>query len=80
MQISALCASFYFVHMCRFAHLQICAFLHLEKYLRCRFAHFVHDGLFFAHLHTFVHMKFAHFVQKCFANMCAKVFASSERL
>ena len=58
---------------CRFANLR---FLHLEKYLRCRFAHFVHDT--FLHICRFVHLCFVH-VQKVlhkwkhFSNMCAFV-------
>ena len=40
---------------------RICKFLHLEKYLRCRFAHFVHDG--FSHICRFAHLHFA-LVQK----------------
>ena len=45
----------------KIVHVQICAFLHLKKYLRCRFAHFVHDG--FSHICTFVDLCFVH-VQK----------------
>ena len=38
--------------------------LHSEKYLRCRFAHFVHDG--FSHICRFVHLCFVH-VRRSFA-------------
>ena len=56
-----------FCAQCRFANLQK---LHLKKYLRCRFAHFVHD--------TFLHV--LHICQICarhiFAHLqnCRNVF------
>ena len=37
--------------------------LHLEKYLRCRFAHFVHDG--FSHICRFAHLCSAHLSEVC---------------
>ena len=59
--------------ICVFVHSADLRFLHLEKYLRCRFAHFVHDG--FSHICRFAHLCFGH-LQK-FANMfcvCAESF------
>ena len=57
--------------ICVFVHSADLRFLHLEKYLRCRFAHFVHDG--FSHICRFAHLCFVH-VQK-FASMSRNVFA-----
>ena len=50
--------------ICVFVHSADLRFLHLENNLRCRFAHFVHDG--FSHICTFAHLCSAH-VRKSFA-------------
>ena len=50
---------------CAFVNLCELQFLHLENNLRCRFAHFVHDG--FSHICRFAFYTFAH-LQKV-ANM-----------
>ena len=58
---------------CAFVNLCKVQKLHFKNNLRCRFAHFVHDG--FSHICRFAHLCFVH-VQK-FANMfcvCAESF------
>ena len=52
--------------ICVFVHSADLWFLHLEKYLRCRFAHFVHDT--FLHICTFAHLHICTFAES-FANM-----------
>ena len=55
-----------------FAEKQNLQKLHSEKYLRCRFAHFVHDS--FLHICTFAHLRFEH-LQKSFRRV--KMFLRS---
>ena len=79
--------------ICVFVHSADLWFLHLEKYLRCRFAHFVHRR-FFAHLHicTFAHLHICRNLRTCakcfwtcahlwkrFAKVCAFVKLCFER-
>ena len=68
--------------ICVFVHSADLWFLHLEKYLRCRFAHFVHDGFCtFADLHICVlHIcrKVLRDMWKCFCDnvrICEFLFA-----
>ena len=65
--------------ICVFVHSADLRFLHLENNLRCRFAHFVHDG--FSHICRFVSIcarqvlstcaEVCEHVEKCFCDMCS---------
>ena len=62
--------------ICVFVHSADLWFLHLENNLRCRFAHFVHDG--FLHICRFAHLHICTFAESL--RTCAKCFLTCASL